>query len=130
MPEVIMMDDSTIIRLAHQAAHDELSIAVFTVNELHRFAELVIEEHCKAPQQPRGVMVMPMSFEGDINLICHLDYDPAFTGSRDEPGCPESITLDSAYHYGRDIAHLLSEDIVEEIEQAALKQIEEDQNDF
>ena len=123
-----MMDESTIIRLAHKAAQDELSIAVFTVNELRRFAELTFDEQTKAPQAPRGVMVY--EYSNGVDLVCHLEYEAADRGSRDEPGHPESITLESAYHLGENIAHFLCESVVEEIEDAALAQIMENRDDY
>ena len=123
-----MMDDSTIIRLAQQAAHDELAVAVFTVNELARFAALCFDEQTKAPNAPRGVMVFDYAANG-IHLICHLEYEAADQGSFDEPPYPESVTLESAYHLGENIAHLLCDSVVEEIEDAALAQIKDDQND-
>jgi hypothetical protein len=124
-----MMDDTTIIRLAQQAAKDELAVAVFTVNELARFADLCFDEQTKAPPAPRGVMVFDYAANG-IQLTCHLDYEAAFAGSPDEPSYPESVTLESAYHLGENIAHMLCDSVVEEIEDAALAHIKEDQNDF
>lgn len=123
-----MMDDTTIIRLAQQAAKDELAVAVFTVNELARFADLCFDEQTKAPHAPRGVMVYEYSANG-VDLTCHLEYEAAERGSSVEPGYPESLTLESAYHRGENIAHMLCESVVEEIEDAALAQIKEDQDD-
>jgi len=123
-----MMDDTTIIRLAQQAAHDELAVAVFTVNELARFADLCFDEQTKAPKAPRGVMVFDYAANG-VQLICHLEYEAAEQGSFDEPPYPESVTLESAYHLGENIAHLLCDSVVEEIKDAALAQIKEDQDD-
>jgi len=128
MPEVVMMDDSTIIRLAQQAAKDELAVAVFTVNELARFAGLCFDEQTKAPNAPRGVMVYEYTSNG-VDLTCHLEYESEEHGSFDEPAYPESVTLESAYHRGEDIAHLLCDSVIEEIEDAALAQIKENQND-
>ena len=123
-----MIDDSTIIKLAQQAAKDELAVAVFTVNELARFADLCFDEQTKAPHAPRGVMVYEYSANG-VDLTCHLEYEAAERGSSVEPGYPESLTLESAYHRGENIAHMLCESVVEEIEDAALAQIKEDQDD-
>jgi hypothetical protein len=123
-----MMDDDTIIRLAHKAAQDELSIAVFTVNELGRFADLAFDEQTKAPHAPRGVMVFDYTVN-DVELTCHLEYEAAERGSFDEPPYPESVSLDSAYHRGENIAHLLCDSVVEEIEDAALAQIQENRDD-
>jgi hypothetical protein len=119
-----MMDDSTIIRLAHEAAHDELAVAVFTVNELGRFADLAYEEQTKTPHAPHGVMVYEYTTNG-VDLVCHLEYEAEDKGSFSEPGYPESITLESAYHRGENIGHLLCDSVVEEIEDAALAQIKE-----
>ena len=124
-----MMDDDTIIRLAHQAAQDELSIAVFTVNELARFADLAFDEQTKPPHADRGVMVFDYTVN-DVELTCHLEYEAEERGSFDEPSYPESVTLDSAYHRGENIAHLLCDSVVEEIEYAALAQIQENRNDY
>jgi hypothetical protein len=126
---VSMMDDSTIIRLAQQAAHDELAVAVFTVNELSRFADLTFAEQTKAPYAPRGVMVFEYITNG-VELTCHLEYESANGGSDYEPGNTESVTLENAYHRGENIAHLLCDSVVEEIEDAALAQIQEDHDDF
>jgi len=123
-----MMDDTTIIRLAQQAAKDELAIAVFTVNELGRFADLCFDEQTKAPPSPRGVMVFDYTANG-VQLTCHLEYEAAFAGSPYEPSYPESVTLKSAYHLGENIAHMLCDSVVEEIEDAAMAQIKEYQDD-
>lgn len=124
-----MMDDTTIIRLAQQAAKDELAVAVFTVNELGRFADLAFEEQTKAPYAARGVMVYEYTANG-VELTCHLEYDAAERGSSVEPSHPESITLDCAYHRGENIAHLLCDSVIEEIEDAALAQIQENRDDY
>jgi hypothetical protein len=129
MPEVSMMDDTTIIRLAQQAAKDELAVAVFTVNELGRFADLCFEAQTKAPNAPRGVMVYEYTANG-VQLICHLEYEADDQGSSVEPGYPESLTLESAYHRGENIAHMLCESVVEEIEDAAMQQIKDDRDDY
>jgi hypothetical protein len=126
---VIIMDDHTIIRLAQQAAKDELAIAVFTVNELARFADLCFDAQTQPPHAPRGVMVYEYIANG-VQLICHLEYEAAERGSLIEPGYPESITLESAYHLGVNIAHMLCDSVVEEIEDAALAQIKEDRDDY
>lgn len=124
-----MMDDETIIRLAHKAAQDELSIAVFTVNELARFADLAFAEQTKAPTCPREMMEFFYICNG-IELVCHLEYEAEEKGSFDEPAYPENITLDSAFHLGENIGHLLSDDVVEEIENAALAQLTEQFDDY
>ena len=124
-----MMDDTTIIRLAQQAAKDELAVAVFTVNELARFADLCFDEQTKAPHAARGVMVYEYTANG-VQLICHLEYESEEHGSFDEPPHPESLTLESAYHRGENIAHMLCDSVVEEIENAALAQIQENRDDY
>jgi hypothetical protein len=126
---VSMMNDETIIRLAHQAAQDELSIAVFTVNELARFADLAFDEQTKPPHADRGVMEFFYTANG-VELTCHLEYEAEERGSLDEPPYPESVTLDSAYHRGENISHLLCDSVVEEIEEAALAQIQENRDDY
>jgi hypothetical protein len=129
LPVLIMMDDHTIIRLAQQAAKDELAIAVFTVNELARFADLCFDAQTKAPYAPRGVMVYEYTANG-VDLVCHLEYEKAERGSLFEPGYSESLTLESAYHLGENIAPLLCDSVVEEIEDAALAQIQETRDDY
>ena len=124
-----MMDDHTIIRLAQKAAQDELAIAVFTVNELARFADLCFEAQTKAPHADRGVMVYEYTASG-VDLVCHLEYEKAERGSLFEPGYSESLTLESAYHLGENIAHLLCDSVIEEIEEAALAQIQENRDDY
>jgi hypothetical protein len=124
-----MMNDETIIRLAHQAAQDELSIAVFTVNELARFADLAFKEQTKPPFAPRGVMEFVYT-TGGVELTCHLEYEAEEPGSFDEPSYPESVTLESAYHFGQNIAYLLCDSVIEEIENAALAQIKEYHDDY
>ena len=124
-----MMDDHTIIRLAQKAAQDELAIAVFTVNKLARFADLCFEAQTKPPQAPRGVMVYEYTASG-VDLVCHLEYEKAERGSLFEPGYSESLTLESAYHLGQNIAHLLCDSVIEEIEEAALAQIQENRDDY
>jgi hypothetical protein len=126
---VVMMNEETIIRLAHLAAQDELSIAVFTVNELARFADLAFEEQTKPPFAPRGVMEFVYTANG-VELTCHLEYQAEERGSFDEPPYPESVTLENAYHRGENIAHLLCDSVVEEIEDAALAQIQENHDDY
>jgi len=124
-----MMDDSTIIKLAQEAAQDELAIAVFTVNELGRFAELAFDQQTKAPDADRGMVVFEYTIN-DVDLVCHLEYEAAERGSFDEPGSDESVTLYHAYHRGVNISHMLCDSVVEEIEEAALEQIKDDQNDY
>lgn len=121
-----MMDDSTIIRLAQLAAKDELAVAVFTVNELGRFADLAFEEQTQPPQADRGVFEITYTCN-DVDLVCHLVCDD------DEPLAPNqiptSMTLECAYHRGEDISHLLADDVVTEIEDYALQHIKENWND-
>ena len=124
-----MMNDETIIRLAHQAAQDELSIAVFTVNELGRFAELVFNEQTKPPHADRGVMEFVYT-TNDVELTCHLEYEAEEPSTPHEPGYPETVTLFSAYHRGENIYHLLCDSVVEEIENAAMAQIMEYHDDY
>lgn len=124
-----MMDDKTIIRLAQQAAKDELAVAVFTVNELARFADLAFTEQTSSPICPDGVIEFTYNCNG-VDLTCHLEYEAAERGSFDEPAYPESITLDSAFHLGENIGHLLSDDVVAEIEDAALANLKDKYNDY
>jgi len=123
---VIMMDDSTIIRLAQQAAKDELAVAVFTVNELARFANLVFDEQTKTPQADRGVLEITYTCN-DVELVCHLySYEDELLAPNQ---VPTSMTLECAYHRGEDISRLLADDVVTEIEYYALQQIKENWND-
>jgi hypothetical protein len=119
-----MMDHETIIRLARQAAQGDLSIAVFTVDELARFADLVYKEKTSHPHADRGVMEFLYTVN-DVELTCHLDYEAEQPSSFFEPGYPESVVLESAYHRGENIAHLLCDSVIQEIEDAALEQIKE-----
>ena len=89
---------------------------------------MVVVVMAKAPNAPRGVMVYEYTTNG-VDLTCHLEYQSEEYGLFDEPPYPESVTLESAYHRGEDIAHLLCDSVIEEIEKAALAQIKENQND-
>ena len=121
-----MMDDSTIIRLAQEAAHDELAVAVFTVNELGRFADLAYAEQTKTPQPDRDVFEFTYNCTF-VELVCHLYcYEDELLAPNQ---VPTSMTLECAYHRGEDISHLLADDVVTEIEDAALAQIKENWND-
>ena len=124
-----MMDDSTIVRLAQQAAKDELAVAVFTVNELGRFAALVFEEQTKTPPADRGMFEFTYECAG-VELVCQLDYERGHAGSRSEPPEAEYVCLENAFHLGINIGHLLSDEVVSEIEEAALDHIKEQQDDF
>jgi hypothetical protein len=126
---VVMMDDSTIVRLAQQAARDELAVAVFTVNELGRFAALAFEEQTKTPPADRGMFEFTYECSG-VELVCQLDYERGHAGSYSEPPEAEYVCLENAFHRGINIAHLLSDEVVSEIEEAALDQIKEQQDDF
>lgn len=82
----------------------------------------------KAPPLPRGLV----EFEYctpllDEPLTCHLEYEPAERGSWEggmqmEPDYPANMTLCAAYLRGIDVSQILSSDMVEEIEVAALEQ--------
>ena len=121
-----MMDDSTIIRLAQLAAKDELAVAVFTVNELGRFADLAFEEKTQPPQADRGVFEITYTCN-DVDLVCHLVCDDDEIPAPNQP--PEYMELEHAYHRGQDISHLLDHLVVEEIIDYALQQIKENWND-
>jgi hypothetical protein len=66
------------------------------------------------------------------HIECELEYEPAERGAREygtglqlEPDYDESIELQSAKVMGIEIGFLLSDDVVKEIEQAALASMKE-----
>jgi hypothetical protein len=89
-----------------------------------------------APPCPDGMLEINIECEG-VDLVCHFDYSPAESGSKDSMGLlyePDRIAecgLVSAYVGDVDIAHLLLQYLVDELEADALKYTEEEQdNDF
>ena len=65
--------------------------------------------------------------DGDgLLLDCHLEYEAHEAATQDCPGTPESITLIYALCNGVDIANVLSEDVIAQIEEEALCSMEMD----
>jgi hypothetical protein len=88
-----------------------------------------------APICPEGMLEINIECEG-VDLVCHFDYTPAESGSKDSMGLPcepdidAECTLVSAYVGDVDIALLLSQHLVNDLEATALEYTEEDQNDY
>lgn len=59
---------------------------------------------------------------GDIALVCWVEYEAEEKQTRDEPGCPPSVTLHIAEHLGEDIYKILSPEQIDAIEIAFLEQ--------
>lgn len=66
----------------------------------------------------KGLFEYEYSFE-KLTLQCFCEYEASEKATRDEPGWPESITLIHALVNGVDVACLLDEDTVAEIEAEA-----------
>jgi len=87
-----------------------------------------------APPCPDGLLELNIECEG-VDLVCHFDYTPAESGSKDsmgllyEPDSKAECTLAHAYVGDVDIAHLLLQYLVTDLEQTALEYTQEDQND-
>ena len=87
-----------------------------------------------APPCPDGMLELNIKCEG-VDLVCHFDYTPAESGSTDSMGLlyePDQVaecTLASAYVGDVDIAHLLLQYLVDDLEATALKHTQEDQDD-
>ena len=87
-----------------------------------------------APICPEGMLEINIECEG-VDLVCHFDYTPAESGSKDsmgvlyEPDLVAECTLASAYVGDVDIAHLLLQYLVDDLEATALEYTKEDQND-
>jgi hypothetical protein len=88
-----------------------------------------------APICPEGMLEINIECEG-VDLVCHFDYTPAESGSKDSMGLPyepdidAECTLVSAYVGDVDITQLLSQHLVNDLEATALEYTEEDQNDY
>ena len=87
-----------------------------------------------APVCPDGMLEINIDCEG-VDLTCHFDYIPAESGSKDSMGLlyePDQVaqcTLAHAYVGDVDIAHLLLQYVVNDLEATALEYTEEEQND-
>jgi len=87
-----------------------------------------------APVCPDGMLEINIECEG-VDLVCHFDYTPAESGSKDsmgllyEPDLVAECTLASAYVGDVDIAHLLLQYLVDDLEATALEYTEEEQDD-
>lgn len=88
-----------------------------------------------APICPEGMLEINIECEG-VDLVCHFDYTPAESGSKDSMGLPYEPDIDaecilvSAYVGDVDIALLLSQHLINDLEATALEYTEEDQNDY
>ena len=86
------------------------------------------------PVCPLGLEEYIFKIDG-VDLTCHIEYEPAERGSREngiqmEPDYPESISIEAIYAGGSmDIQALLSDAILEEIE-AHLRHEMESTNDY
>jgi hypothetical protein len=87
-----------------------------------------------APVCPDGMLEINIECEG-VDLVCHFDYTPAESGSKDSMGLlyePDQVaecTLASAYVGDVDIAHLLLQYLVDDLEATALEYTKEGQDD-
>ena len=81
----------------------------------------------KTPACPAGMVEFTIDCEG-VTLTCHLEHTPSEVGGSISllysPTFQGNLTLVSAYHQGEDIAHILLQYLVNEIEEAALTQLE------
>jgi hypothetical protein len=70
-----------------------------------------------------------------VDLVCFFEYTPAESGSKDsmgllyEPDTVAECTIASAYVGDVDIAHLLLQYLVDDLEATALEYTKEEQND-
>jgi hypothetical protein len=86
------------------------------------------------PICPEGMLEINIECEG-VDLVCHFDYTPAESGSKDSMGLPNEpdidaeCTLASAYVGDVDIVLLLSQHLINDLEATALEYTEEEQND-
>lgn len=60
-----------------------------------------------------------------VDIVCHLDYEPADGDNWQTPFYPENLTLRAAFVRGVDIYELLSEKQIDRIEESALIQYQE-----
>lgn len=87
-----------------------------------------------APPCPDGMLEINIECEG-VDLVCFFEYTPAESGSKDsmgllyEPDTVAECTLASAYVGDVDIAHLLLQYLVDDLEATALEYTKEEQND-
>ncbi len=77
-----------------------------------------------APRCPTGAQHFTHTLAG-VELVCHIEFEAAECGSRDEPDWPATATLTAAYVRDINIAELLSDKQANEIERAFLAQKEE-----
>jgi hypothetical protein len=87
-----------------------------------------------APPCPDGLLELNLECEG-VDLVCFFEYTPAESGSKDsmgllyEPDTTAECTLVSAYVGDVDIAHLLLQYLVNDLETTAIEYTQEDQDD-
>lgn len=131
------MNRDDIIRMARQASTGAMPLAIFTIEELERFARMVLMNNRKlfkaTPSCPKGLVEFECEVEG-VDLVCYLEYTPEELGSRDshglpnEPDYPEDMELVNAYVKGTDIdiGHLLLQSLVDHITTTALEDMKND----
>lgn len=131
------MNRDDIIRMARQASTGAMPLAIFTIEELERFARMVLMNNRKlykaTPSCPKGLVEYECEVEG-VALVCYLEYTPEELGSRDsrglpnEPDYPEDMELVNAYVKGTDldIGHLILQSLVDHITTTALEDMKND----
>ena len=131
------MNRDDIIRMARQAYTGAMPLAIFTIEELEAFANLVVMHNRlkikPTPACPKGLVEFECEVEG-VDLVCYLEYTPEELGLRDsrglpnEPDYPEDMELVNAYVKGTDIdiGHLLLQSLVDHITTTALKDMKND----
>jgi len=102
--------------------------------DMQKFAAAVCgqgQPHCNNPRTVvlAGLYQFEYGATDDLVLDCHLEYERGERATRDEPGEPESISLVYALVNGVDIADVLREDMIAEIEESALVSMETDKHD-
>lgn len=92
-----------------------------------RFIKKAIEEarKFKVPTMGRDQVCFMWKTDCEVEIECHLDYEPFERMTLEYPGCPEDVTLTAAYLRGVDIYELLSEKQIDQIETGALIEISE-----
>jgi hypothetical protein len=80
-------------------------------------------DKCLAPICPDGMAEFTLTYEG-VEMVCHFEYEPAERQTESEPGSDLLLLLQYAYVHGVNIAHLVLESAVMEIEELALIALE------
>lgn len=88
--------------------------ALLTPHQLERY---------KRPSKYAGLTQFDYTPKGtELELECWLDYSPSEAQTWNDPGSPANATLHLAEVNGEDIAEILSESTIDEIEEAFLNQ--------